>query len=152
MNPLVDTWQVHNRINLYVLEAIPEALYAATSPAKGRNVGAQLAHLHNVRLMWLKAAAPDLLPTLTKIEPEMPLTAALLREHLTQSGEAISELLSRSISIGKIKNFKPHPTAFMAYLIAHESHHRGQILLIMKENGYKIDRSVGFGMWEWGTR
>ena len=60
-NQTLETWEIHNRINLYVLEAIAPASLSDVSPAKGRNVGELFAHLHNVRLMWLKAAAPELL-------------------------------------------------------------------------------------------
>jgi len=53
---------------------------------------------------------------------------------------------------GKIKGFKPHPAAFLGYLISHESHHRGQIMLSLKQSGHKVDQKVGYGIWEWGSR
>ena len=56
MSALTETWQIHNRINIYLLEAIPEENLRDISASKGRNVGEQFAHVHNVRLMWLKAA------------------------------------------------------------------------------------------------
>jgi len=63
----LETWDIHNRINLYLLEATEPAALSSLSASKGRTVGEQFAHLHNVRLMWLKAAAPDLLAGLTKV-------------------------------------------------------------------------------------
>ena len=60
-NPLLETWQIHNRINLYLLDTIDAASLATHSASKGRSVGEQFAHVHNVRLMWLKSAAPELL-------------------------------------------------------------------------------------------
>ena len=65
---VIETWEIHNRINLYLLDATEPANLISQSASKGRTVGEQFAHLHNVRLMWLKAAAPDLLAGLTKIE------------------------------------------------------------------------------------
>ena len=56
MNPLTETFQINNRINLYLLDGIDEKHLTDVSPAKGRNVGEQLAHIHNVRLMLLFAA------------------------------------------------------------------------------------------------
>ena len=53
-NQIVDTWNIHNRINLYLLEAIPAAALSDVAASKGRTVAEQLAHIHNVRLMWLK--------------------------------------------------------------------------------------------------
>lgn len=55
---IIETWEIHNRINLYLLNAIKEEYLADVSASKGRNVGEQFAHIHNVRLMWLKAANP----------------------------------------------------------------------------------------------
>ena len=71
MNDLIDTWNIHNRINIYLLDAINEEFLTDVSASKGRNVGEQYAHIHNVRLMWLKASSPDLLEGLTKIEKVM---------------------------------------------------------------------------------
>jgi uncharacterized damage-inducible protein DinB len=153
MNNLIDTFQIHNRINLYLLDAIEEIQLLDVSPSKGRNVGEQFAHLHNVRLLWLKATAPALLNGLVKIEKEsMKITKKLLKEELIKSGKAIEQLVTEGMLAGKIKNFKPHPEGFVGYLISHESHHRGQIMLILKICGHAVDKKIMFGIWEWGSR
>src|ERR1051326_462413 len=95
-NPLVETWQIHDRINLYLLDAVDPASLDSHSASKGRSVGEQFAHVHNVRLMWLKSAAPDLLTGLAKIENEQANDKKLLRESLTDSGAAIGTLLANS--------------------------------------------------------
>src|SRR4030088_160100 len=123
---LLETWDVHNRINLYLLDAVEPAALASYSASKGRSVGAQFAHIHNVRLMWLKAAAPDLLGGLEKLEDARS-DASVLSASLEASGAAIGELLARGLESGRIKRFKPHPTAFLAYLVSHESFHHGDL-------------------------
>jgi len=70
-NQIVDTWNINNRINLYLLEAIPPEALNDISASKGRTVAQQLAHLHNVRLMWLKVSGPELMEGLEKIEKEV---------------------------------------------------------------------------------
>ncbi|GHN00778.1 hypothetical protein WSM22_22670 [Cytophagales bacterium WSM2-2] len=148
---LIETWEIHNRINIYLLDAIPEEHLSDVSASKGRNVGEQFAHIHNVRLMWLKASNPDLLKGLIKIEKEK-ITKKLLTTELNKSVNAIATLLESGFKEGKIKGFKPHPAAFLGYLISHESHHRGQIILSLKQSKHPIDQKTQYGIWEWGTR
>jgi uncharacterized damage-inducible protein DinB len=149
--PLVETWAIHNRINLYLLAATPDDVLGTAAP-KHRSVFQIFAHMHNVRLMWLKAASPDLLAGLDKLEGKDG-DCEDLETALTASGRAIEELLSRSLAAGgKVKGFKPHVTAFAGYLISHESHHRGQIVWTLKDAGHPVDQKTSFGLWEWGVR
>jgi len=150
-NQIIETWEIHNRINLYLLDAIKEEQLTDIAASKGRNVGEQFAHIHNVRLMWLKVADPDLFTEQLKIEKDA-ITKKILKDELSKSANAISQLLRKGLEQGKIKNFKPHPMAFMGYLISHESHHRGQMMLTLKQAGHPVDKKIQFGLWEWGTR
>lgn len=149
-NPLVETWNIHNRINIYLLDAVDAGSLALHSASKGRSVGEQFAHIHNVRLMWLKSARPDLLEGLEKVENS---DKKVLKTAFVASGKAIAELLESSLAgDNKVKGFKPHATAFVGYLISHESHHRGQIALSLKQAGKPLDKKIAYGIWEWGVR
>jgi uncharacterized damage-inducible protein DinB len=149
---LIETWTIHNRINLYLLDAIAEDSLGLTLGGKGRTVYQQLAHVHNVRLMWLKSAAPELLAGLAKLEGETGDKAGLAAA-LEASGGAIESLVRQGLAPGgKIKGFKPHPVAFVGYLISHESHHRGQVGWTLKHAGKPLDKKTAFGLWEWGVR
>jgi uncharacterized damage-inducible protein DinB len=150
---LIETFDTNNRINLYLLDAIAEEHLKDVSASKGRSVGEQFAHIHNVRLMWLKSAAPDLLDTQTKIEKENAGDKKLLAKRLRESGKAMAALLAAAIKNGgRVKGFKPHATAFLGYIVSHESHHRGQIMLSLKQSGHAVDKKTQFGLWEWGVR
>ena len=152
-NPLLETWEIHDRINRYLLEAVDPESLGSHSASKGRSVGEQFAHVHNVRLMWLKSAAPELLKGLNKIENEQANDKKLLAKSLTDSGKAVGALLAQSLEAGgKVKGFKPHAAAFLGYLISHESHHRGQIALTLKQAGKPVDKKISYGLWEWGVR
>jgi uncharacterized damage-inducible protein DinB len=108
--------------------------------------------MHNVRLMWLKAAAPELLEGLSKLDGDTGDREALASA-LAASGKAIEGLLQKSLAAGgKVKGFKPHVTAFVGYLISHESHHRGQTGWTLKNTGHALSQKVAYGMWEWGVR
>jgi uncharacterized damage-inducible protein DinB len=150
---LIETWAIHNRINFYMLDAIPQDALGSSLPTKSRTVHDLFAHIHNVRLMWLKAAAPDLLKGLNKLETKTVGDKNELRKQLEASGKAIESLLKQAFAAGgKVKGFKPHAIAFLGYLISHESHHRGQAGWALKASGHPLDQKTAFGLWEWGVR
>ena len=152
MNELIETWEINQRINLYLIDSLLDPYLADVATSKGRNVGEQFAHIHNVRLLWIQAAKPELLKGLEKIDKEKGITKGQLKKSLALSANAISMLLEAAVKEGKVKGFKPHPTAFLGYLISHESHHRGQIMLCLKQCGHPADKKISYGMWEWGAR
>jgi uncharacterized damage-inducible protein DinB len=101
----------------------------------------------------LKAAAPELLEGLVKLELKTLGTKDQLRSALSASGTSVESLFRKAIAAGgKVKGFKPHATAFLGYLISHESHHRGQIGWTLKQSGHPLDQKTAFGLWEWGVR
>ena|SRR5437773_2442211 len=149
---LVETWNIHDRINRYLLDAVPAEALGSALAQKHRTVFQLFAHIHNVRLMWLKAAAPDLLEGLSKVEGENG-DKNTLAAALEGSGRAIEALVRQSVATGgKVKGFKPHVVAFVGYLISHESHHRGQIGWTLKNTGHPLSQKTAYGLWEWGVR
>ncbi len=151
---VLETWTIHARIQLYVLNALtPEALGALAPGLKGRTVGEQFAHIHNVRLMWLKSGAPDLLAAAgPKIEKTDSTDHALIADRLTTSASQIAHLIERGLVAGRVKGHKPHAVAFVGYLISHESYHQGDIGVRLTASGFPLDPKTAFGIWEWGVR
>jgi uncharacterized damage-inducible protein DinB len=148
---IVETWQIHNRVNLYLLEAIEPASLRLALKERGRTVAQLFAHLHNVRLMWLKPAAPELLAGLEKLREDASKTD--IARGLKQSGAAIETVLRNSAAQGgKVKSFKRGVVPFLGYLISHESHHRGQIGWILKHTDHLLEKTIAFGMWDWNAR
>src|SRR5271157_3139476 len=55
LEQILSAWRVHNGINLLLLRGIPEKDFQAVPLAsRGRDVARQLAHMHKVRVSWLK--------------------------------------------------------------------------------------------------
>jgi hypothetical protein len=40
----------------------------------------------------------------------------------------------------------------LTYFVAHEAHHRGQIVMAARQLGYRLPPSVTAGLWQWHTR
>jgi hypothetical protein len=77
--------------------------------------------------------------------------SSTLTKEMDKSATAIGEMLKAGLETGRIKGFKPHPEGFLGYIISHESHHRGQITLALKENAHIPDKKILYRIWEWGT-
>ena len=116
---------INNRINDYLLEHLdPQAWRAEPPGGKGRTVAAIVAHIHNVRVMWLKAAKGKVPAQLDRLT----ITVPQARKGLAESQAALEALIGAALqSDGRISGFKPDAAAFIGYLIAHDAHHRGQI-------------------------
>jgi len=148
---LTNAFEINNRINLYLIENLPsEAWNGKPADGKGRTVAAIVAHIHNVRIMWLKAAkAGDIPDQLDRAA----VTPAQATKALESSCAALRTVIGGALqSDGRIRNFKPDVAAFLGYLIAHDAHHRGQITMLARQLGHALPQKAMFGMWEWGSR
>lgn len=149
---LLRAFDTNDRINRYLVEHLDDEAWRAAPPGgKGRTIAAIVAHIHNVRLMWLKATDPDGerpepldKETVTRREA----AAALVRSH-----DALHEVLERALLAGgRVKGFKPDVGGFFAYLVAHDAHHRGQVAMLARQLGRPLPQKAMFGMWEWNSR
>jgi uncharacterized damage-inducible protein DinB len=148
---LLDTWRISVRIGLYALEGVDDEGLGAVG-LTGRTPGQQFAHLHRARRMWLEHTAPDLHAAVADVDEADTSDRDALRRALVASGAAIEELIRRGLESGRIKGFKPHPTAFAGYLVAHEAYHLGDIGVRLSQAGHPLSKKVSYGLWEWGVR
>jgi uncharacterized damage-inducible protein DinB len=149
---LLNAFNTNSRINQYLIESVPAAAWKAKpSDGKGRTIAAIVAHMHNVRVMWLKVSAKG-----SEIPAQLnraTVTPSQAQRALEQSSQALSDLIRHALeSDGRIKGFRPDVAGFVGYLIAHDSHHRGQIAMLARQLGQPLPQKITFGMWEWGSR
>ena len=149
---LVAAYATSDRINRYLVENLSDEGWRSDPlTGKGRTIAAIVAHIHNVRLMWLKVAAkdeplPDELDRATVTRQQA--LAALEKSH-----DAVARLIMAALAgDGRIRRFRPDVAGFLAYLISHDAHHRGQISMLARQVGHPLSQKVMFGMWEWGSR
>lgn len=148
---LIRSLDTSDRITRYLVESLSEEAWRAEpTGGKGRGVAAIVAHIHNVRLMWLKAVKGPPLPA--QLDRDAVTRDSALRA-LAESHAALRRVVSDAIRDGgRVKGFKPDVVGFVGYLVAHEAHHRGQATMLARQAGHPISQKAMFGMWEWGSR
>ena len=145
------TWRTHNGILIYLLDRIPAAsMTAVPAGSRGRDVTAQFAHVEKVRSGWLRYHQTGVRPPGGRYDKTKPPSKGQLKDQLTRSGGAVEAFLEAAIRDGvRPRMFGREALRWMGYLIAHESHHRGQIVLAVKQSGTKLPASVTLnGMWQ----
>ncbi len=154
---IVATWRRHNEILVFLLENIPdEGLTAKPTASRGRDVAAQFYHLQRVRLGWLHHHATGERPKIERLDKDAPPSKKQLLTMLAESGAGVEKWLELSIEgKARIRMFGKQPLRWMGYLIAHESHHRGQIALALKQSGLRLPEKVAmqglWGKWIYGS-
>jgi len=151
LDDLLEAWRTNHRINLYLIEHISnDGMKCSLSKRGGRDVARQFAHLHNVRLYHLEKRARDLAAGLVKFESKVSPTKTQLKNAMIASSLAIEKLFA-GVTAGepKRRGFKKGVSTMLAYFVAHESHHRGNILLTIKECGHNLSQAERYTIWDW---
>lgn len=147
---VVAVWRRHDAILLGLLDAIPAAgLAARPAGSRGRDVARQFFHCTRVRLGWCHYHATGERPKLERKDKGEPPTKTELRQALRDSGAKVEALLGSALQgKARVRMFGKDPVRWMGYLLSHESHHRGQILLALKQSGIRLPEKVVLqGLW-----
>ncbi len=142
----------------HIFESALQRSQPPSQKGNGRTIAAIFAHLHNSRLKWLKNSAPHLKcpPPLDPHRCTMKQAAAAHRRCASQCLRMLSEALSAAPNrrVSKFSRDSWMPTwpaggTMFAYMFSHEAHHRGQILMLAHQLGYRVlDKTPGIWQWE----
>jgi uncharacterized damage-inducible protein DinB len=156
---LIAAWRTNNRVTTYLIENLPPELWSMNVPGvPRRTIRTIAAHLHNSRGSWIKSLGARYgiaVPQGVNLRTVRP--AELVRA-LSRSSEGIIALIrlgaerGGSVPPAYWQNFPTDLVHFLNYFVAHEAHHRGQLILSARQLGHRLPREVVDGMWQWKTR
>jgi uncharacterized damage-inducible protein DinB len=144
LEQILQAWRVNSSINVKLVRGIPQKGFdAIPSGSRGRTVARQLTHMHKVHVGWLRYNGVKLGGHLKPFDRNATPTRAQLVSAFRASGRAVEAFVrERLLADGRVGFFQGKPIRWMCYLIAHDSHHRGQIALALKQNGMRLPQNV----------
>lgn len=159
---VLTAWRTNSRVTDYLIEQIPPVLWSATVPGvPSRTTRAVAAHVHNSRCTWIKTLGHEhgiLAPK--RVDPRT-VTARQLGTALMRSSRGIAALLALGCRRGGRvppskayvwRNLPLDVAHVLTYFVAHEAHHRGQIVMVARQLKCRLSGSVAAGLWDWRTR
>ena len=150
---LVEIFVVNEHLNQLLLENLDGKAWRAKPARNMRTIAAIFCHMHNVRRKWVRLSAPHL-----KLPPQLDRTRCTqkqARSALAESARRCTEMIGEALDDGR--EFRrdgwarpwPAGAAMVAYMVAHEAHHRGQVCMLAHELGFPLGNKVTSEMWSW---
>jgi uncharacterized damage-inducible protein DinB len=153
---LIRAWRTTNKATTFLIEQLPAAIWESGVPGMPRQtVRGVAAHLHNSRCRWIKALGRGHGVEAPRFVDLRRVSARELVRALARSSKGIEALIRLGMASGgrvprtTWQNFPPDLDHFLTYFVAHEAHHRGQLILISRQLGYRLPLAVAAGVWQW---
>ena len=158
---IIDTYAINDAMNQLILADLDPRAWRADPPGKkrgGRSIAAIFAHLHNCRVNWLRRSAPHLKcpAPLDPFRCTMKQAASAHKKSAAQCLRMLKDALSpdpnrkvQKFSRGSWSQVWPATPTMFAYMFSHEAHHRGQILMLAHQLGYRLPVKAWAGIWWW---
>jgi uncharacterized damage-inducible protein DinB len=156
---LIVAWRTSNRVTVELLQRIPTGLWEAEVPgAPRRTIRMIAAHLHNARCSWIRTLGREHgIATPARVDRRR-VTRRQLASALRQSSKGIEALLELGVvSGGRVppsrgyvwRNLSLDVGHVLTYFVAHEAHHRGQIVMVARQTGHRLPIATLGGLWQW---
>ena len=159
---ILSAWRTNNRLTVFLVEHLsPELWVAAVPGAPGRTIRMIAGHVHNARCRWVKTLGQELgIPVPRSVDRRRVRRHELIQA-LHRSSRGILHLLTLGCERGGTiptastyvwRNLPLDVGHVLGYFVAHEAHHRGQIVLVARAVANRLPAAVTDGLWQWTKR
>jgi uncharacterized damage-inducible protein DinB len=144
-------------MNQIVIESLDPAIWTVRPQGNVRSIAALFTHMHNMRAKWIRLTAPQLgVPARLH---RTDCTQEQARAGLAVSAARCAEMLAELLGAGEGRTARFHRDALaapwpagpemLAYMLAHEAHHRGQACMLAHQLARPLPSKVMAGIWNW---
>jgi uncharacterized damage-inducible protein DinB len=161
---LVEMFAANGEMNDLLLANLDPKAWRAPHPlhkhGEGRTIAAVFVHMHNCSVNWIRRSAPRL-KCPAPLDPDRA-TLAQTRAAHRKSNAALVEMLKDALlepdpAKRKIQRFSrgswsqdwPAGAAMFGYMFEHDTHHRGQIIMMARDLGFRLPTYASHGIWHW---
>lgn len=160
---ILTAWHTNSRVTSFLVERIPDALWDLPIPGTTRRKTIRMiaAHLHNCRCSWTKTLGHEHGIAVPMRVDRYKVPRRELLTALKRSANGIEAVLRLGIAAGGSvppsrgyvwRNLPLDVPHVLTYFVAHEGHHRGQIVMLARQLGHELPRDVADGLWMFNKR
>jgi uncharacterized damage-inducible protein DinB len=118
-------------------------------------------HIHNARCTWIKTLGKEHGIAVPRVVDRRKAGPKELIRALGHSSRGIISLLKLGFDRGGAipvsssytwRNLPLDVGHVLTYFVAHEGHHRGQIVMLARQLGHRLPVEITGGLWQWSKR
>ena len=158
---MLAAWRTNCAVTALLVERMPAELWAQPLPGDARRTIRSLAaHLHNARSRWIRTLGSEHGVPAPALVDLRRVTRRQLVSALRHSERGIAAILDLGLDAGGVvppsrryvwRNLPLDVGHVLSYFVAHEAHHRGQLIMLARQMGGRLPRAVTDGVWQWST-
>jgi uncharacterized damage-inducible protein DinB len=156
---MLAAWRTNNQVTMQLIQQLPSGLWDLAVPgAPQRTIRAISAHLHNARCMWLQTLGREHGIRTPALVDHRRVTPRQVVAALKRSSAGMEALLKLGFAgQGRVppskgyvwRNLSLDVGHVLTYFVAHEAHHRGQIVMVARQTGHRLPATATAGLWQW---